>query len=146
MSYFKPSTLGYIEQDGNTNKVLKRLVAKQPVAIAMKAMGLMAKYTGGVLTDDLLHCSSSSSEVNHGVVLVGYGKVKPHEDRVRGKCKEYWIIRNSWGADWGEHGTFKLCMDGTGDKQHPFGSCLVNKYGVIPNLEGTVVKPADYTE
>jgi len=32
---------------------------------------------------------------NHAVVLVGFGK-------------DYWIVRNSWGADWGEKGHIRI--------------------------------------
>lgn len=108
----------------------------------MYAVGMLAKYRDGILTEDYLHCSAGRNEVNHGVTLVGYGKVKPGE-RVRGKCKEYWIIRNSWGADWGENGTFRICMDSPGDHEKPFGMCLVNKYAVVPNLDGTIIEPPE---
>jgi hypothetical protein len=131
-----------IELDRNVNLVLKRLVTRQPIAIAMYASGMLAKYKNGVLTEDFLKCSSKNQEVNHGITLVGFGKVSPN-DRVRGHCREYWIIRNSWGGDWGEHGTFRLCMDGLGTKDKPFGSCLVNKYATWPNMEGVIIEPTD---
>jgi len=41
----------------------------------MYTTGILAAYKGGVMTEDFLHCSYTDREVNHGVLLVGYGKV-----------------------------------------------------------------------
>eukprot|EP00347_Sterkiella_histriomuscorum_P004836 403358901 len=145
---YRPSTQNYfrntgmIEEDGNKNERMKELVSERPISIAMFASGMMQHYKGGVLTEDYLKCSSNLKEVNHGIVLVGYGKVK-QGDRVRGVCKEYWIIRNSWGPNWGEEGFFRLCMDGAGSKKTPFGTCLVNKYATWPNMDGVIKPPTD---
>jgi len=139
---FHFKNLGMVEQDKNSNAQLKRLVARQPVSVAVYSSGMFMHYRAGVLTEDYLKCSSSFKSVNHGVLLVGYGKVQP-SDRVRGKCKEYWIIRNSWGANWGENGFFRICMDGAGQKDKPFGTCLVNQWATWPNLDGTVIPPKD---
>ena len=75
MSYFKPANMGVIEKDRNINSILKRLVSQHPIAIAMYASGMLGRYKNGILTEDFLKCSSISNEVNHGITLVGYGKV-----------------------------------------------------------------------
>ena len=58
MSYFKPANMGIIEKDRNVNSVLKRLVSQHPIAVAMYASGMLAKYKNGILTEDFLKCSA----------------------------------------------------------------------------------------
>lgn len=101
---------------------------------------MFAAYRGGVMTEDFLKCSYTSREVNHGVLLVGYGKVS-RTDRVRGRCKAYWIIRNSWGPEWGESGMFRICADNPGSDETPLGTCLVNKYAVWPTNNEADIDP-----
>lgn len=40
-------------------------------------------------------------DVNHAVLAIGYGV----ENGI-----PYWLIKNSWGADWGDDGYFKMEM------------------------------------
>ena len=45
-------------------------------------------------------CQDQPEDVNHAVVVVGYGKQTPG-----GK---YWTLRNSWGETFGMDGYFKM--------------------------------------
>lgn len=93
-------------------------------------------YDSGVLTEEFLNCSARRKNINHAVVIVGYGKVT-EQDALYGnkdtECKEYWIVRNSWGADWGENGFFRLCMDES--ERAPNGTCQINSYVQYPIAE-----------
>ena len=61
-------------------------------------------YQKGVY-DDIL-CSEDASTVDHAVVLVGYGQEEG---------EDYWLVKNSWGTDWGENGYIRVAVKpGTG--------------------------------
>ena len=130
--------IGFIEHDGRTNDQMRELIAKQPIGAGMVTTGMLNSYSTGILTEKFLHCSNENWEVNHGVLIVGYGQTEPEKpgNRVYSnvQCNHYWIIRNSWGSDWGEHGFMKLCADGVGSKETPLGTCLINKYSVWPTM------------
>jgi cathepsin F len=79
-----------------------------PLAIALNANPLQT-YSGGILDKTSSQCPVSG--INHAVTLVGYGA----ESGV-----DYWIVKNSGGANWGENGYFRI-RRGT-------GCCGVNCY------------------
>ena len=86
------------------------LYEKGPLAIIMNSI-LLREYTGGIIDVDESQCSTT--RLNHAVTLVGYGT----ENDV-----PYWIIRNSFGKDWGENGYFRIYRGK--------GVCGINKYVV----------------
>ena len=45
--------------------------------------------------------------LDHGVLLVGFGASELAISRL--KKLPFWIIKNSWGASWGEEGYYKIC-------------------------------------
>jgi len=51
------------------------------------------------------NCSSIIKYTDHTVTVVGWDI-----DRITGT--EYWIIRNSWGDKWGNHGHIKVKIGG----------------------------------
>ncbi|XP_009789260.1 probable cysteine protease RD19D [Nicotiana sylvestris] len=78
------------------------LVNHGPLAVGLNAV-FMQTYIGGVSCP--LICGKRW--INHGVLLVGYGS--KGFSILRLSNQPYWIIKNSWGKRWGEHGYYKLC-------------------------------------
>lgn len=79
---------------------LKHAVAfVRPVSVAFEVVGSFRLYKEGVFTTNT--CGSTPMDVNHAVLAVGYGV----ENGI-----PYWLIKNSWGEDWGDNGYFKMEM------------------------------------
>lgn len=68
-----------------------------PISVAFQVIAGFRDYKSGVYTTDF--CKNGPQDVNHAVLAVGYGS----ENGVN-----YWIIKNSWGAAWGDNGYFKM--------------------------------------
>ncbi|XP_034676104.1 cysteine proteinase 15A-like [Vitis riparia] len=83
------------------DQIAANLVKNGPLAVGINAI-FMQSYAGGVSCPFI--CSTS---LNHGVLLVGYGSAG--YSPIRFKEKPYWLLKNSWGQNWGEHGYYKLC-------------------------------------
>ncbi|PWA55285.1 papain family cysteine protease [Artemisia annua] len=84
------------------DQIAANLVKNGPLAIGINA-AWMQTYIGQVSCPYIC----SKQKMDHGVLLVGYGSAGYAP--LRFKDKPYWIIKNSWGADWGEEGYYKLC-------------------------------------
>ncbi|CAM0952106.1 unnamed protein product [Alopecurus aequalis] len=97
------SITGYKNVTANSEADLLKAAAKQPVSVAVDAGGFVWQlYGGGVFT------GPCTAQVNHGVNVVGYGETNATGDKAGEK---YWIVRNSWGAQWGEDGYIRLQRD-----------------------------------
>jgi len=95
---YKPAVkvTGYVKNPVNDAKALETAVATSGPQSIIVAAEAWQYYSGGVFTG----CSTSwlhgaGSTLDHGVQLVGYSP-------------DYWIVRNSWGASWGEKGYIRI--------------------------------------
>jgi C1A family cysteine protease len=77
---------GYQDVPHNNEDQLAAAVAKGPVSVAIEAdqMGFQT-YKSGVFS------GNCGTQLDHGVLVVGYSD-------------DYWIVKNSWGASWGDEG------------------------------------------
>ncbi|XP_037089377.1 procathepsin L-like [Pollicipes pollicipes] len=86
-----------------------------PVSVGIDATrSSFQMYSGGVYDDP--HCHDS--QVGHGALVVGYGT----EDG-----KDYWLVKNWWGASWGLDGYIKMSRN----KNNQCGIAAVASYAVV---------------
>lgn len=84
---------GYKRVRKNDETSLQATAAQQPVSAAIDAVGFDFQfYSSGVFR------GPCSSNLNHGVTIVGYGD----------EGDKYWIVKNSWGSQWGEAGYVRM--------------------------------------
>ncbi|CAL5000279.1 unnamed protein product [Urochloa decumbens] len=89
---------GYEDVPANDESALKKAVAHQPVAVAIEASGSHFQfYSEGVFA------GKCGTELDHGVAAVGYG--------VAADGTKYWVVKNSWGPEWGEKGYIRMARD-----------------------------------
>lgn len=87
----------YISINSEDENDLKEKVALYGVASVCISAGNspFMSYSGGILDDN--DCNEYA--INHAVAAVGYGV----ENGI-----DYWIVKNSWGSDWGEEGYVRM--------------------------------------
>ncbi|XP_050370643.1 senescence-specific cysteine protease SAG12-like [Argentina anserina] len=86
---------GYTTIPPGSQDLLLKAVSLQPVSVAIDIHGDAFQHFGtGVFQ------GPCRDDVNHAVTIIGYGT---SEDGL-----DYWLIKNSWGLDWGDNGYMKI--------------------------------------
>nr|6YCC_A Chain A, Ananain [Ananas comosus]6YCC_B Chain B, Ananain [Ananas comosus]6YCD_A Chain A, Ananain [Ananas comosus]6YCD_B Chain B, Ananain [Ananas comosus] len=105
----------YVQRNNERNMMYA--VSNQPIAAALDASGNFQHYKRGVFT------GPCGTRLNHAIVIIGYGQDS--------SGKKFWIVRNSWGAGWGEGGYIRLARDVSSS----FGLCGIAMDPLYPTLQ-----------
>lgn len=111
---------GHEDVPVNDKDALRKAVANQPVSVGICASSALQFYHSGILTD-----KSCCQDLNHGVLVVGYDDTDSNG--------AHWIVKNSWGEQWGESGYFKLSQESS----KPAGACGIYQAASYPVKDDT---------
>ncbi|UVC54313.1 cysteine proteinase precursor [Theileria orientalis] len=96
--------------------VLNKSLVLSPTVVGIAVDPELKLYKTGVYT------GKCATEQNHAVLLVGEG-YDPESK------KRYWVVKNSWGTDWGENGYIRLERTDEGSDK-----CGILTFGLNPVL------------
>lgn len=97
-----------LDVPANNELMLKSAVAFTPVSVSIEAdTRTFQFYSSGVLDS-----SNCGTNLDHGVLAVGYGASSDGQ--------KYWIVKNSWSADWGMDGYVLIARS---DSENTPGIC-----------------------
>ncbi|XP_062016812.1 zingipain-2-like [Rosa rugosa] len=97
---------GYEQVPSRSENDLLKAVSMQPVSVSIAAYGTEFQHYGsGVFSGDC------GTHLDHAVTAIGYGTT---EDGT-----PYWLLKNSWGEQWGESGYMRILRN----SDAPEGMC-----------------------
>ena len=84
---------------GNESALMEAVTTVGPISVSIDASGIkFAHYNDGIYYNP----ESSSTVLDHAVLVVGY-------DTYKGQ--DYWLVKNSWGTDWGVDGYIMMARN-----------------------------------
>ena len=94
---------------------MKTALAKGPLAVSIEAdKAVFQNYASGIFNS-----TACGTSLDHAVIVVGWGS---------SGTTDYWTVRNSWGASWGEKGYIRIAVAAGA------GICGVQIEPLYPNL------------
>jgi hypothetical protein len=106
---------GCDEESCATDTNLYKALKSGPVAAVVDAGKEFMLYDEGIY-------DKPCKKMSHAVLVVGYHKKEIEDDQ------SYWLVKNSWGFLWGDHGYIKI------KHGKDYNNCLLHKYFTRPNI------------
>jgi C1A family cysteine protease len=107
------------DQFRRNEKIKQILIEQGPVVAGMDVYADFKMYKGGIY-----HHVYGIKLGGHGVLIIGFGEEK--KVHFWSPKIKYWIVKNSWGENWGESGFFRIRFDDCGiGKKYPVYSLAV---------------------
>merc|ERR1712038_1406533 len=116
----------YIDYHCNENKMKTMVAANGAVMIGLHVSNSRGfnNYKAGVMDQ----CVNQRGD--HAVLVVGYG---------RENGQDYWLVKNSWGANWGENGYIKIVRGRNCNNMA--NTCVSAKCQYVGNADPAPPKP-----
>ena len=92
--------------------MMREVFKRGPVVVAINAAPDLYYYSKGIFVNNGAKTITQDSSnpflrpwifTNHAVVCIGWG-----EENKNGSLIKFWILKNSWGPEWGEGGYFRM--------------------------------------
>ncbi|XP_017402645.1 cathepsin L2 [Cebus imitator] len=94
---------GFVVIPNHEKELMKAVATVGPISVAVDASHSSFQfYKSGIYFEQ----KCSSKNLDHGVLVVGYGV-----EGANSKDNKYWLIKNSWGPEWGLNGYIKIAKD-----------------------------------
>ncbi len=90
---------------GDVEAIKLAIMTYGPIDAAVWVGNAFDAYQSGIYEDDLTGCEATPcyyTDTNHAIALVGWN------DNGDAENEGYWILRNSWGTEWGEGGYMRI--------------------------------------
>ncbi|XP_028689053.2 cathepsin W isoform X2 [Macaca mulatta] len=130
----------FIMLQNSEHRIAQYLATYGPITVTINMKPLQL-YRKGVIKATPTTCDPQL--VDHSVLLVGFGSLKSEgiwAETVSSQSQPqpphptpYWILKNSWGAQWGEKGYFRL--------HRGSNTCGITRFPLTARVQKPDVKP-----